>query len=84
MYYSYFTFHIQIKSKKKKKKKKKKNQQKRGWVRGYGEERAERTTAASSWFWGLKYTGIKQNEKKCGDLKKKKKKKPTNNSLMKS
>lgn len=30
---------------------------KRGWMRGYGEERAERTTAASSWFWGLKYTG---------------------------
>lgn len=37
MYYSYFTFHIQIKEK-----------EKRAWVRGYGKERAYRTTAACS------------------------------------
>ncbi len=38
MYYSYFTFHIQIKRKKKKI---------RGWVRGHEKEKAEKP---STWF----------------------------------
>lgn len=63
MYYSYFTFHIQIK----------RERNKSGWVRGYGEERAARTTAALSWFWGLKHTGGGKGKKICSDLKQKQK-----------